>query len=234
MLRGAEPFTAWHFPKLQFSFVFVRCGLCCCSSLFSALVLWPLWTYFCLVSCDCHIQMGTPSFSPVGEMHSCNTARFLNFQEEWKIEKFRSICCHKRGFVLLLLMWWCYCYFCWSDLRRGALAIPANTFKPCRVQFDVLKHFVSLCRSCRDCSASGVLLTGSKKSLFPLRTFHLSLQVLFWNTLASSILAKFTGVRWNCVWSHWDWHLMHFHTSSTMDPLIAVCSASCHCVTGET
>lgn len=149
MLRGAEPFTAWHFPKLQFSFAFVRCGLCCCSSLFSALVLWPLWTYFCLVSCGCHIQMSTPSFSPVGEMHSCNTARFLNFQEEWKIEKFRSICCHKHGFVLLLLMWWCYCYFCWSDLRGGALAIPANTFKPCRVQFDVLKHFVSLCRSCR-------------------------------------------------------------------------------------
>lgn len=42
MLSGAELYTAWHFTKLQFSSVFVRSVLYACSSLFSALVLWPL------------------------------------------------------------------------------------------------------------------------------------------------------------------------------------------------
>lgn len=106
---GAEPFTAWHFPRLQFSFVFLRYGLCSCSSLFSALVLWPLWTYFCLVSCDCCIQLYSDghitSFSTVGEMHSYNIARFLNFQEEWKIEKFRSTCCHRLSLALFCCCW---------------------------------------------------------------------------------------------------------------------------------
>lgn len=106
MLSGAEPFTAWHFPMLQFSFVFLS-GLCCCSSLFSALVLWPLWTYFCFLSCciqldsDGHIT----SFSPGGEMRSYNMARLLNFQEEWKIEKFRSTSCHRLNLALFCSCW---------------------------------------------------------------------------------------------------------------------------------
>lgn len=103
------------------------------------------------------------------------------FKFSGRMEKFRSTCCHRLRLALFCSCW-CDGVTVASALHGGVLAIPADTFKPCRIQFAELKHFVSLCRCWRDCSAAGILLTGPKESLFPLRTSHLRLQVCFWST----------------------------------------------------
>lgn len=136
--------------------------------------------------------------------------------EEWKIEKFRSSHCARASLPLLCLCFtgggavigltsaelvcvavhWLSQPSRWSHAECGTLPSgPAFSSGPGRCrrpQFVVRKHFSSPCRPGRDHSAAGVLSADSTESLFPSGVFHSWLQMLFWNTWNSNILAKFT------------------------------------------
>lgn len=136
--------------------------------------------------------------------------------EEWKTEKFRSTHCARASLPLLYLCFTgggavtgfisgelvCVEVHWLSQPTRSDHAEcgtlppgPASSSGPgrcCRPQFVVPKHFSSPCRAARDRSAAGLLSTDSTESLFPLGVFHSCLQMLFWKTWNSNILAKFT------------------------------------------